>query len=321
MPDIMDLRLAKGPVWHEPFIRKLAPPLVRYMVNELGTEEVLKRFADPLWYQTFGVLLGFEWQFSGATTVPLRILAEEGVDGLFIHAGKGERMLSSNPETLPEEKYALKWDNVVFQDGYEVYFHAVLSDGENVVVINQGMRKDIRMARRYHWLEGEKSSGKKDRALHLFEQSEELLDDVGRVLSLRPERVVRIVSRGRMYNLPYHLRIPRRISKKALEIARRASDVHELWRIKGVGKETVRALVYAAHLIYGTPLSWEDPVTYSYAFGTKAGIPFLVKTGLMSEVARFFEEALEEMKLGGRYRRYLLKRLSRMYRLGGQQTL
>jgi len=327
------MRLADGPVWHYKYIRNLAPKIVEFMVEELGTRETLRKFAHPVWFQAFSTVLGFEWQFSGSTTVPLRAL-REGLPPDFplkVYGGKGK-------VEMPEEwrdvsRRTTKFDSAAFQDGYSLYFHSVLSDGEAWVVINQGMNVEERLARRYHWSweGGEKAAGRKERAALVFgEENKELQRAVVDILQDQsPKQIVytvltlRRLSEGQrtlfdwegkvnVQEMPYYLKIPHRISEKALEIARELSSFRDILMVEGMGAATLRGLAYIAYLVYDVPVSWEDPVLFTYAFGTKVGVPYLVDVKAMDEAASFFSEATHEIRTGEKEKRFLLRNLWRL---------
>ena len=52
-----------------------------------------------------------------------------------------------------------KVDSAAVQDGFELYLHGfIVTDDGNWVVVQQGMKGEAKLARRYHWLsEGLKS--------------------------------------------------------------------------------------------------------------------------------------------------------------------
>ena len=328
------MRLADGPVWHYRYIRLLAPRIVEFMVEEIGEEETLKKFAHPIWFQAFSTVLGFEWQFSGSTTVPIRAL-KEGLPEDFpikVYGGKGKVEV---PEEWKEvSRRTAKFDSAAFQDGYSLYFHALLTDEEHWVVLNQGMNPEEKLARRYHWSweEGEAAAGRKERyALVFGEQNEEAKKAVVDIVQDEsPKRIVYTIltlrkmtegqrtlfdweeGRVNLQEMPYYLKIPERVSEKALEIARSVSSFSELLLVPGLGAATLRGLAYIAYLVYDVPLSWEDPVLFTYAFGTKVGVPYMVNTEAMVEAARFFKEAVEEIRVGEKERRFLLRNLWRL---------
>ncbi len=173
---IADLPLHGGhaPRWLFERMVRLSRALVRVMVRDFGPEEVLRRLADPFWFQAFGCVLGFDWHSSGLTTTvcgalkeALRPLSLEL--GLFVCGGKA-RASRRTPEEISfwAEKAALpahfsllvetsrltaKVDNTALQDGYQLYHHVFLfTRSGSWAVIQQGMNENNRYARRYHWL-------------------------------------------------------------------------------------------------------------------------------------------------------------------------
>lgn len=154
-------------------MKKLASSISKILIEEHGTREFLKRLADPLWFQSFGCVLGFDWHSSGLTTVVTGVLKHSihpQNHGIMIAGGKGKK--SSSPkseipklaqysnmphkkisELLYASKISAKLDNTAIQDGYALYHHAIFFDEEgNWTVVQQGMNSGIKMARRYHWI-------------------------------------------------------------------------------------------------------------------------------------------------------------------------
>ncbi len=153
---------------------KLSHCISKVLIDEFGEHEFLKRLSDPLWFQAFGCVLGFDWHSSGLTTVVTGVLKqalEHDVHGICIAGGKGIKStttkhdipnlaernfnLSSKrvDELLYASKMAAKVDNAAIQDGYSLYHHVILFDRDgDWTVIQQGMNTRYNMARRYHWL-------------------------------------------------------------------------------------------------------------------------------------------------------------------------
>ncbi len=168
------------PPWLFAKMKELGATIIQVIVYEYGSEEVLRRLSDPVWFQTLGCVLGFDWHSSGLTTVVCGALKEglhesQGELGLFFAGGKG-KVSRSTPEEIciAGEKYGLannlmklqqtsrlvaKVDSAAVQDGYQLYHHFfVFNEKGEWAVVQQGMNQDIRYARRYHWLsEGLKS--------------------------------------------------------------------------------------------------------------------------------------------------------------------
>jgi len=171
----VELPLHEGgvPRWLIARMRRLARAIMAVVVEEKGIEEALRRLSDPLWFQAFSCVLGFDWNSSGVTTVTcgvLRAALEDSSLGLKVAGGKGlrSRRALDDIEAIGEEfrlssstieevkrasRLAAKVDNAAVQDGYALYHHAViLSEHGTWAVVQQGMNADDKTARRYHWL-------------------------------------------------------------------------------------------------------------------------------------------------------------------------
>ncbi len=345
-----DLRLCSGPVPHYKQIVELGGALIEYMVDELGPAETLRRFSHPIWFEAMASAMGFEWQYSGATTVTIKALAEairgkEDNLGIWIVGGKGAR--AKTAELVPDELrepdiVTTKVDSALVQDGYQIYFHAVIyTENGQWVIINQGMNTEERLARRYHWSwdegrflnDAEAIAGKREqKVLDLqTKASEEARKTIIDILhDESPQKIEYLILSLRKSNgqktladfgvgdavkveyMPFTFKIPYRISKEALRIAKNAENFVELIKTPGIGPSTVRGLAFVASLVYGAPVSWKDPVKYTYAFGTKAGKPWMVERQEMSRAATFLREAIEEAKLGNKTKKRALERLSRI---------
>jgi len=172
---VADLRLHGGyaPKWLFSRMVKLAKEIFIIMVDEFGTDEVLARLSDPLFFQACSNALGFDWDSSGATTVTCGVLKDAFASldlGIQVAGGKGRRSRNTLSEvekigevydfstTLVERlKYSsrmsAKVDGVAIQAGYSIYHHAIfVSEDGKWAVIQQGMNPEFRTARRYHWL-------------------------------------------------------------------------------------------------------------------------------------------------------------------------
>lgn len=153
---------------------KLSYAISKVIVDEYGQQEFLRRLADPLWFQAFGCVLGFDWHSSGVTTVVTGVLKQslkEDIHGISVAGGKGRKSteakydipklaekhfnLSSGKieRLLYVSKMTAKIDNAAVQDGYSLYHHVILFDKQgNWNVVQQGMNPNNKMARRYHWI-------------------------------------------------------------------------------------------------------------------------------------------------------------------------
>ena len=172
---IADLPLHGGhvPPWLFSRMKKLARAIVKVIVVEFGTAELLKRLADPFWFQAFSCVLGHDWHSSGVTTVVTAALREAlnpREHGVAVCGGKGKRALATPSEierlseefSLPGTKVeelkrasflAAKVDNAALQDGFSIYHHVMILDSAGRwTIIQQGMMPSLKLARRYHWL-------------------------------------------------------------------------------------------------------------------------------------------------------------------------
>ncbi|MEM2487977.1 MAG: DUF763 domain-containing protein [Thermoproteota archaeon] len=175
-----DLRLhgGKAPQWLVSRMIRLGGAIVETIVMEFGTLELLKRISDPLWFQGFSNVLGYDWDSSGSTTVTsgvLKTILLERDIGVYACGGKGalSRKTPSEIKSLVETKgvnadpnrltylsrICAKVDNSMIQAGYQLYHHVFIFDKDgNWAVVQQGMNSRLKWARRYHWLsEGLKS--------------------------------------------------------------------------------------------------------------------------------------------------------------------
>ena len=152
---------------------KLSNSISKVIVDENGQGEFLRRLSDPLWFQAFGCVLGFDWHFSGATTVVTGVLKQslkEEIHAISVAGGKGKKATQTKNDIpkLAERYYnlsstkiddlmyasrmAAKVDNAAIQDCYSLYHHVILFDEHgDWAIIQQGMNPYNRMARRYHW--------------------------------------------------------------------------------------------------------------------------------------------------------------------------
>jgi hypothetical protein len=151
---------------------RLSGAMTRAIVDSYGQQEFLRRLSDPLWFQAFGCVLGFDWHSSGVTTVVTGILKQSlspDVHGIAIAGGKGKKATSAMSDVpglgeafglssakidslLHASRMSAKVDSAAVQDGYSLYHHVILFDERgNWAVVQQGMNAENRMARRYHW--------------------------------------------------------------------------------------------------------------------------------------------------------------------------
>jgi hypothetical protein len=168
------LDYGKCPKWLFERMVRLAKEMIRVMIEEYGVDEFLRRIADPIWFQSLGTVLAFDWNASGLTTTLTAALKEavrgqEKEMGIFICGGKGKTSKKTPDEILTwghtlnipfsqanhlvyNSKMAAKVDNSLVQDGFQIYHHTFFfSKSGSWAVVQQGMNTQSVTARRYHW--------------------------------------------------------------------------------------------------------------------------------------------------------------------------
>ena len=170
---IADLPLHTGtvPRWLADRMRDLGRLIVEAIVENYGKREFLVRLSDPLWFQSFGAVLGMDWHSSGITTSVMFAL-KRGISplsrelGIYVCGGRGKFSRETPNELLQiadrtgldgnfllrASRLCAKVDNTAIQDGFQLYQHNfVLTDDGDWTVVQQGMNPKVRAARRYHW--------------------------------------------------------------------------------------------------------------------------------------------------------------------------
>lgn len=168
------LDYGKCPAWLFNRMKKLGGEIIQVMAEEYGPDEFVRRISDPVWFQSLGTVLAFDWNASGLTTILTAALKEairnnEKNLGIFICGGKGKTSRKTPDEiknwgerlSLPRQntenlaynsKMAAKVDSALVQDGFQIYHHSFFfSRGGAWTVVQQGMNAENQTARRYHW--------------------------------------------------------------------------------------------------------------------------------------------------------------------------
>ena len=72
----LPLHGGKAPAWLFQRMKHLAGAITMAVADAFGPREMLRRLADPWWFQAFGGVLGFDWHSSGLTTVTCGAMRE-----------------------------------------------------------------------------------------------------------------------------------------------------------------------------------------------------------------------------------------------------
>lgn len=160
------------PPWLFERMKRLGRGIASAIIEEFGPEEFLKRLSDPVWFQSLGCVMGFDWNSSGLTATTLGALKAGLFEiqdqlGIYVCGGKRtsretpkeieaygiSRQFSFAPKLIYASKMAAKIDSSLIQDKYQIYQHNFLfTKSGNWAVIQQGMNIENQTARRYHWL-------------------------------------------------------------------------------------------------------------------------------------------------------------------------
>ena len=317
----LPLHSGKVPPWMANYMKKLAKAIVEVIVEEYGPREVVKRLADPIWFQAFNNAIGMDWDSSGSTTVTLGILrqvVEENPHlGIVIVGGKG-RLATSIPQELPQRaerlgipsskveevllasKLAAKTDNVLLQDGYQLYHHTVIMSEDGLwAIVQQGMNVEAKLARRYHWLGPNVSTIEPHSGIASARKEQAVLDLTSRhsisarsvildLVNQEPRKTIREVLEAYRIlkgvapitswltgekqehvkkDLIVKVYKPQSKPPRHLEpVLRKLYEVsprsiEELLLVEGVGPAVLRSLALVSELIYGAEVNHNDPAT------------------------------------------------------------
>jgi len=346
----LPLHGGKAPAWLFSRMIKLSREITTHIVAEFGPEEMLRRLADPFWFQAFGCVLGFDWHSSGVTTTVTGAVKEgiHGLEhelGLFAGGGKGaasrrtpaeiasacDRLSIDAHPLVYASRMSAKVDSAAVQDGYQLYHHAFFfTPGGGWCVVQQGMNDDNRMARRYHWLAATvKSYVNEPHAaicaeaeaptLNLVASESEAVRSASAELSReKPEVVLSALARLPALTMPRRHAVliadinPQYLQKILLKTYDRAPENFEtLLGMEGVGARTLRALALTSEIIYGTPASTRDPARFSFAHGGKDGFPFPVDRDTYDQTVEVLRAAVNKAGIDRSERVAALKRLVR----------
>jgi len=344
----LPLHTGKAPRYLFERMVKLARELSLIIVDEYGSSELMRRLADPCWFQALGCVLGYDWHSSGVTTVVCGALKEAWRPisteiGLFIAGGKGGTSrktpaeitacathLQVAPEALVyASRLAAKVDNNALQDGYQIYHHSFIFDRQGRwVVVQQGMNEANRWARRYHWFSetvtefvNEPHSGIISSALgqplNMVAQESDEARRASVALALeKPWKNLAELKRLQYLELPMRHRVlledidPERIAGTLVSAYEaQPQNFEQLLGARNVGPKTIRALALLAEIIYGAKPSFRDPARFAFAHGGKDGHPYPVDRKTYDRSIQILHQAVERAKLGDREKLEALRRL------------
>ncbi|HXP04823.1 MAG TPA: DUF763 domain-containing protein [Stellaceae bacterium] len=363
-----DLPLHGGrvPAWLGDRMTRLGAVISEAIVHHYGRDELLRRLAHPFWFQSFGAVMGMDWHSSGITTSVVGALKRglaplAGELGIHVCGGRGAHSRRTPHELLAigdqigfdgdalatASRLVAKVDSAAVQDGFALYLHGfIVTDDGHWVVVQQGMNRERRQARRYHWLsegltsfvdaphaaiEGERQGEIINLTDHRAEASRRGQIDI--LSSLGPDRIADEVRKLAAGNekapmpspeqplLP-HLVMPshhdvrpsdviaRRLHGTLAAAAERGpEDFADLLLTPGVGARTVQSLAMVAEVLHGAPYRFADPARFSLAHGGKDRHPYPVPIEVYDQTIRVLKSAVEKARLGREEELAALKRL------------
>lgn len=330
---------------------RLGREISRIIAEEYGPTELMRRLADPHWFQALGCALGYDWHSSGLTTVvcgALKVAWKPVSDemGLYIAGGKGATSRKTPDEiealvpklSVPPDgliyasRMSAKVDNNALQDDYQIYHHSFVFDrAGRWAVIQQGMNRENGWARRYHWLSESVADFVKEPHAGIISaaRTKPLNMVAGESDSARQASVI-LAAEKPWKNLAelkklQHLELPRRhqvliedinpnriASSLTTAYEAQPQNYEQLLGLKNVGMKTVRALALLAEVVHGAGASCRDPARFSYAHGGKDGHPYPVDRSTYDQSIQVLRDAIRRAKVGDRDRLEAFKRLNNL---------
>ena len=341
----MPLHFGKVPSFLTERMGKMGDAIVESIVYNYGKSEVLTRMSDPNWFQALGAVMGMHWNSSGVTATVLGSLrphvnAKAQDLGLYILGGKGKYAWNTPKQInrvadrhgLPGTELARsarltnRIDNNAVQDGFNLYQqYFILSDEGEWTSISQGMNRNTRRARRYHWHSPSvRSFGdsphtgimglEKQQVLNLTDSSADLLRT--HMVDLTKESPKIVVEAVREAELPDRhdvrkedINMSRLASVLDLAYNRDIEKFEDLVELQNVGPRTLKALAMASEVIHGDATRFDDPARFAFAVGGKDGRPHPIDTKALDETVDMLQNAVDHAKLGDKEKSQALKRL------------
>jgi len=240
-------------------------------------------------------------------------------------------------DLIKNSKLSAKVDNALLQDGFNLYHHVFVFTKDKWIVIQQGMNEDS--ARRYHWISDKIQktlvnephnaivSDIKTKPLNLTDKdAEETRDCSLDLIKENPAHLKKYLQNKKNDSNQTSLSDfqTKTFSMSKIHFPKITADMktlikayetqpdnyEELVLIRGMGSKNIRALALISNLVHGTPLSWKDPVKYSFAHGGKDGWPHPVDFKTFNNSINFLKTAIKGSRLKDKSRYKALRRLN-----------
>ena len=343
----LPLHFGKMPSWFTERMGLMGNAIVESVVDNYGKSEVLTRMSDPNWFQALGAVMGMQWNSSGVTAAVLgslkpQINPKANDLGLYILGGKGKygwsvpnqvRRISdkhnlNGDELAKSSQLTSRVDNNAVQDGYNLYqqYFIVTDEGE-WTSITQGMNKNTRRARRYHWHSPTvKSFVETPHTGIVGEKGQPVLNLTDSKADMLRTNMVGLTKEKPSEVLGYYKDIvmPNRhdVREEDVNMTRLGSvlnmaynsdieNFEDLVMMKGVGPRTLKSLAMVSEVVHGDASRFEDPARFSFAIGGKDGRPHPIDTKAMDETINMLQTSVDKSKLGDKDKSRAIKRLHR----------
>jgi len=352
-----DLPLHGGrvPTWLAERMTLLGTAIVEHVVCSYGVSEFLTRISDPFWFQALGCVMGMDWHSSGITTSVMGAL-KRGINprqselGIYICGGRG-RHSRRTPDELRDfssrigldgealartSRLTARVDNNAIADGFQLYLHSfVVSTSGEWAVIQQGMNKSNRLARRYHWHSATIRDFTSDPHAAILGKPQGIILNLVDSRSDRARRALldiaaqppeKSVAEVRKLAMPSHhevrtsdVDLKRLGAVLAVAHERELRDFASLLLVEGLGQRTLQSLALIAEVVHGAPSRFADPARFSFAHGGKDGHPCPVPLKTYDESISVLRRALDAARLGHTEKVDAFRRLDRLTRTIEQQ--
>jgi uncharacterized protein len=347
-----DLPLHGGrvPPWLAHRMTELGTAIAEQVIVNYGQSEFLTRLSDPFWFQAYGAVMGMDWHSSGITTSVLGAL-KRGMNprftelGLMFCGGRGRHSVRT-PDELREfslktgldgdalsrtSRLTARVDNNAVADGFQLYLHSfVITKSGEWAVVQQGMKPESHLARRYHWYSATVRNfvsephtaivGKPvGEILNLVDARAERAQNA--LLAIATEPVTNALVDARRLVMPMHhdvraedIDLKRLGAVLAIAHEQELRDFASLLLVEGLGPRTLQSLALIAEVVHGAPSRFSDPARFAFAHGGKDGHPFPVPLTTYDESLAVLRRCMDAARLGHTEKLEGFRRLDRLTR-------
>jgi hypothetical protein len=312
----------------------LGTAITESVIHHYGRAAFLARLSDPFWFQAFGSVLGMDWHSSGITTSVMGAL-KKGLNprarelGIYVCGGRG-RHSRNTPNELREladrtsldgdslvriSRLTARIDNNAIADGFQIYLHSfVLTADGHWAVVQQGLKEESRLARRYHWHSASVRDFTANPHTAIVGQPAGTIMNLvdGRAASAQDALLaIARTDPARTIGDVRRLQLPARHDVRAADVhekrlgavlalahERELHDFASFLLLEQLGPRTLQSLALVAEVVHGAPTRFEDPARFAFAHGGKDGHPFPVPLRVYDESIAVLRRSLDAAKLG-----------------------